>query len=173
MPLYRYSTKRISVLQPDEKEAGTMRRFYRTRMERVVDAFLKIANKKNYIATINGKEKSYSATYFSFKNSLWRDKWYIYPTGTLEGQPCGHFINTSKVTTNPCFLYEKGNKAYLFRSDLLDKKTYIENKQKQVIAIIFFKSFTTARNTYISIKKEELESSEVLLLTHIYTTNTE
>lgn len=51
LPLYRYSTKTLEITDQGEQVVGTMRRFYRSVPDRIVDAFLNLANKKNYIAT--------------------------------------------------------------------------------------------------------------------------
>ena len=170
IPFYKHSILPINIKNSEGLTVGNLQRTYNNLSDRVIDAFLSLANKKNFKVKLYGNpEYSFSASFVKYKESLFRDKWTIHISEKGNLQNIGLFINKSKINTNPRFEYTKNNQIFIFKKDLLDKNIYVEDKSKKLIARIFYEKITSIRNTYIHIQKENvLNHAELLLLAFIF-----
>jgi|GEM_PF-7008973 len=175
IPFYRHSIKPVHILNNEGQIVGSLQRIYNCLYDRVIDAFLSLANKKNFIVKLRDSPKSFfSAAPVPYKESLFRDKWIILISEKGDSQQIGMFINTSKIKTNPRFEYTKNNQTFIFKNGFLDKNIYVEDESKQVIARIFYEKVTSMRSTYIHIQQENvLNHDELLLLAFIFTSITD
>lgn len=148
IPFYKYSTRLINITNSEGVTVGNMQRTYNNIVDLTIDSILRLANKKNYVVELDDNtEKSYSATFFKYKESFFRDKWNIHTSENGCLKDVGQFINKTKVNTNPRFEYQRKDQKFTFKNDFLEKNIYIEDKDQQVIAIIFYKKITSMRST--------------------------
>ncbi|MDL4839452.1 tubby C-terminal domain-like protein [Aquibacillus rhizosphaerae] len=175
LPFYRHSIKPIDIENAEGVTIGTLQRTYNNLVDRVIDAVLDLANKKNF----NIKLKDYPdynllAKSIKYKEQLLNQKWSIHITEKEKIKKIGMFVDKTKISTNPRFEYIKNDQLYFFKKAPFDKNIYVEDKNNQLIAIVFYQQYTKMSNTYIQIQEEsDLDRAELLLLAFIFTSNTD
>ena len=120
LPIWKYSDKPIEIFNTDNKSVGFVQRYYKNTFDKFFNLlplpFENIFETKNLKGIINGKQINIREQ--SFRSNLLKLKWDVFISSKIENSTY-LLEDTTKISTNPRFIYHKNNKKILFKKDLL------------------------------------------------------
>lgn len=121
LPMWNYSGKQIAIIDSDNVQVGFIQRKYKNFWDSLLHyspltiSFLETIN-------IDGENNGnhLKIREQSFKSNLLKLKWNITLKDTTK-ESTFLLEDKTKISTNPCMVYHKNNKEYIFKKDIFNR----------------------------------------------------
>lgn len=162
MPKAKRYMKPIHILDSSDKEVGTVKLFYKNKLDELLDRFLSLFNKSNYSCQLANQDGGVMLLPLNIKDTLFKQRWKLQDP---KAQTLGTLVNESKIKTNPIYSYQTEMDNYRITHDLLSKQVEIRTSSGGIIASATYEGVVFIGEIKVTFhEKSSIRDEEILLL---------